>query len=203
MSTTSKDVKRARSFSQPRCDEGQEREQIKNKSVSRKSSRKEYSVEKCVEDGEETEKVQLRPVRLRLSRPSLRGEAKPPSESGSERTSTASTETDYSDKPVPYELDNKFDNEKGLKLLPPQPRFKPNAMEGQSSTSSYYARVRTRAKGHATTATNEQSSAPSSATVSRKFDPHARKLRSKTIEIGFTVPEKIVDEQDLDEEDKL
>ena len=111
MSTTSKDVKRARSFSQPRCEGEGEQEQIKNKSVSRKSSRKEYSVEKCVEDGEETEKVQLRPVRLRLSRPSLRGEAKPPSESGSERTSTASTETDYSDKPVPYELDNKFEND--------------------------------------------------------------------------------------------
>ena len=127
---------------------------------------------------------------LRPSRSHVRGEAKPPSESsGSERASTASTE-EYEEE-ILSSVDGK----------PPQPpKYRPSL--DSSSTSSYYARVRTRASVVASKKMedNVPSSAPSSATVSRKFDPNARKFRSKTIEIGFLPEAKMQPQEEAVEE---
>lgn len=194
MSTTNT-MKRARSFSQPRDKNSSERE-IKPKLKGIIQGAAGEQEEKCVEDVAETEKT----VSLRPSRSLSRGESKPASDSsGSERASTASTEEteteedDYFDKPVPDERDNK-EADSTLEAKPPlaPPKYKPSL---ESSTSSYYARVRTRAEMTRRSASGKDSmasgvedpicSAPSSATVSRKFDANARKYRSKTIEVGF------------------
>ena len=205
-------VKRARSFSQPRDKNSSDRE-VKPKSgslIRRKTEVKnedeevEDTEEKGMEDGVQNEKVKLR----RTSRPTKRGDQElvkggldstgGSSLSGSERASTASNvsseEVNFHDKPVPDEPDNKEISEisdhsrkssvTSVERLPPQPpKYKPS-LEPSGSTSSYYARVRTRAENSrrkdstvGTTGTDPASSAPGSSTVSRKFDPTSRKFR--------------------------
>ena len=93
--------------------------------------------------------------------------------------------------------------------LPPQPpKYKPGQME--SNTSTYYARVRTRAGAASDLSRKRESllnsvdinnsSAPNSANVPRKFDAQSRKYRSKTIEIGFTVKENKKEDDLADKE---
>ena len=84
----------------------------------------------------------------------------------------------------------------------PPPKYQPSSVQDSSSTSSYYARVRSRqaerlrkAETNATSSSStldQVPSAPSSSTISRKFDTGnenqnrkspSRKSRSKTIEI--------------------
>ena len=90
--------------------------------------------------------------------------------------------------------------------LPPQPpKYKPNQMSETGNTSMYYARVRTRAdlsrkRESLLTGGGDCPSAPNSASISRKFDPTARKYRSKTIEIGFTVKENKKEDDLADKE---
>ena len=89
--------------------------------------------------------------------------------------------------------------------LPPQPpKYKPQM---GSDTSTYYARVRTRASNDLSKKRDsllngggENGSAPNSANVARKFDATARKHRSKTIEIGFTVKENKKEDDLADKE---
>ncbi len=209
MSTTNT-MKRARSFSQPREKNSSDREIAKRSGATQISNLdEEDQEEKHVEDIAETEKATRRPSRS--------GRAVIDSScSGSERASTASEDSVLAtcqDKPILDETDNR-DSESSrkssvtsieAKLPPMPPRYKPS-LEG-SGTSSYYARVRTRAEGSKRkdstfTDSDSASSAPSSGTVSRKFDASARKYRSKTIEVGFPVPPPMA-EKPQEEEDSL
>lgn len=92
--------------------------------------------------------------------------------------------------------------------LPPQPpKYKPQ-MDVASNTSTYYARVRTRASNDLSKKRDSllnsvdmsNGFAPNSANVARKFDATARKHRSKTIEIGFTVKENKKEDDLADKE---
>jgi hypothetical protein len=244
MSTTT-NVKRARSFSQPRdknnCQSDSEVDQVgSRRGLSRNdSSRTEGSVEKCVEDVAETEK---RPTK-RQSRQRVN-----PSPSPSESSSTVSTQASSSteirrtesqrsssqsqaeedvDKPVLLNehSDNRINSESSYEYVtdssssldvitkvtpevtrkqsvssvgsdkPPQPKHKPPGTDG-FSTSSYYARVRSRATAEAirqkVAAAEEPNnfeaadeavpaSAPNSGVVHRKFD-NVRRQRSKTVD---------------------
>ena len=111
MSTTST-CKRARSFSQPRDKNNSSDQELQEQKTTGKPVRKvsrhqtvalptESAGEKWLQDGVQSEKAQRR-----LSRSTIRGEAKPPSESsGSERTSA--TDEILEDKPVLEDFDNK------------------------------------------------------------------------------------------------
>lgn len=186
MSTPS-NVKRARSFSQPR-------DKDRDSSIDRtRVSSRTTSIEKCVEDGVETEK------RYRVSK-------REPSPANSECSQTSSLSSNSSssaimvsagplqDKPV-MEPDNREREERkqSVSSLPEDkplpPKYKPKCNVDTSSTYSYYTRVRSRARERTEEAivadqTTKESkaitSAPSSANTYRKFDP--RKPRSKTVE---------------------
>lgn len=201
--STNNSMKRARSFSQPRNSENSE-----NKAG--RSRNKEGSVEKCVEDRDESEKSGNSRSRSKFRMDSASPTVSVASVASSEAT-TASTGTSASiDKPVPEYPDNKEVEAGNLASKPPQPKTKPPpavASEAEvsptTSTSSYYARVRTRADVARKQVKNEAvatASAPASASVSRKFEPLLRPS-SKTVDIEAisTASEDVDVDQEVEE----